>query len=158
MPILRANIDINNTSRKVRVLIDSEAAINLVSKEIATELEKNGLKISREGNMRIKVANGGKALVDKVLEFPIFIGGVRTDPIKFFILENLPFDILIGNPTLEDWEAVLSWRTKVFSLQPVKNSKERFQTNWKTFHGQHWRKPVALLLKVKTILKPYSQN
>ena len=155
MPILKASINVGG-EKKVKVLIDSGAAINLVSGEIASELEKVGIKSTKEGNMRIKVANGKKMLIDKVYLLPIQIGGHTTDPVKFFSLENLPFDILIGNPTLREWEAELSWKTHIFSMQPNKSSAERIQSTWKTFTGQHWRKPISLVTTELTILKPFS--
>ena len=69
---------------------------------------------------------------------------------KFFALENLPFDILVGNPTLREWEAELSWKTHVFSIQPNKSSTDRIQSTWKTFNG--------LVTVEDTVLKPFSQT
>ena len=74
-------------------------------------------------------------LIDRVYNLPIKLGGRVTDSVKFFALENLPFDILIGNPTLREWEAELSWKTHVFSIQPNKSSTDRIQSTWKTFSG-----------------------
>ena len=157
MPLLKASINASG-ERKVTVLIDSGAAINLISGEIVSELEEAGIKSSKEGNMRIKVANGKKMLIDRVYNLPIKLGGRVTDSVKFFALENLPFDILIGNPTLREWEAELSWKTHVFSIQPNKSSTDRIQSTWKTFSGQHWRKPIALVTVENTVLEPFSQT
>ena len=157
MPILKASINVHECSQ-VKVLIDSGAAINLISGEIAAALEKNGTKATKEGNMRIKVADGKRMPVDKVFHIPIQLAGKWTDPIKFFTLENLPFDILIGNPTLERWEADLSWKTFIFSMRPKESSEDRIETKWKVFRGQHWRKPISLVTLDTTTLKPFSQT
>ena len=71
MPILKATINVSqNKNKKVRLLIDSGAAINLISGEIAAELEKGGAQFSREGDMRIKVANGRKCWSTKFFISP----------------------------------------------------------------------------------------
>jgi hypothetical protein len=127
MPILKGSITLAEKRKKVKVLIDSGAAINLISRETASELVKVGIEIRREGNIKIKIANGDKASINEVLRIPIKLGGQWTDTIKFFILKNLPFDILIGNPALEGWKANLSWETKTFSMQPRKASTNRIQ-------------------------------
>ena len=134
MPILKASIAIQDKNRKVRVLIDSGAAINLISRELAEELEKNGIKGEREGNMRIKVANGKKMLVDKVFFLPLKISDRWIDRAKFFVLDHLPFDVLVGNPTLREWEADLSWKTHVFQY-----NRTRARTSGSRLVGKHIR-------------------
>ena len=49
-PLLKASINVSG-ERKVKVLIDSGAAINLILGEIARELEEADIKPSKEGNM-----------------------------------------------------------------------------------------------------------
>ena len=108
MPVLKGLISVSGKPRAIKVLIDSGAAINLISRQIADELSKTGVATTREGNMKIRVANGDRASIDEVLQIPVKLGGQWTDPVKFFVLKNLPFDILIGNPGLTLWEADLS--------------------------------------------------
>jgi hypothetical protein len=158
MPILKGFAIIPEKHKKVRILIDSGAAINLVSRDVAEEFRKAGGKISKEGDVRIKTANGDRTSINEVLNLSLKIGGRRTDLMKFFILKNLPFDILIGNPGLTEWEADLSWKSKLFSLRPSRESTDRIQVNWRNFVGQHWRKPVSLLALEDIILKPFSQT
>ncbi len=84
MPVLKGEIDIpNKLSQKVKILIDSGAAISLISKDIAAELIQNGVRITSEGNLRIKVANGERTSLNETVKISIKVGGRRTDPINF---------------------------------------------------------------------------
>ena len=157
MPVLKGAIKISDGSMKVKILIDSGAAISLISKDTADRLVRAGAKIEREGNMRIKVASGERALINETLTLPIRLGGQWTNPIKFFILKNLPFEVLVGNPTLREWGAELSWETHRFSMRPKGATSDRLQVSWKNFSGQHWRKPVSLLLTDEVVLKPWTE-
>jgi hypothetical protein len=100
MPILKGSVKISSTKRKVKILIDSGAAINLISKATADCLVRAGATIIREGSLRIKVASGERALINETLTLPLCLGGHWTHPTKFFILKNLPFDVLVGNPNM----------------------------------------------------------
>ena len=124
---------------------------------MAAELTKAGVPSTREGNLRIKVANGEKTLVNETFSTTHLIGGHETDPIKFFALQNLPFDILIGNPALKEWGAELSWQRRTSSPKPKKGG-QRIETSWRNFQGQHWRAPVSLIATVNTILTPFTQT
>ncbi len=130
----------------------------LLSREIADELAKSGIKIEKEGGMQIKVANGDKSAINEIVRIPIKLGGQWTDSMKFFILKNLPFDVLIGNPALDELDAELSWKTRLFSIRPRKARDGRIQVNWKNFAGQHWRKPIALAASETIILEPFSET
>jgi hypothetical protein len=39
--------------------------------------------------------------------------------------QNLPFDMLIGNPTLYKWKTELSWHGKTMTITPKTNSSEK---------------------------------
>jgi hypothetical protein len=158
MPVLKASVIAAGKRRRVKVLIDSGAAINLISRELANELIKGGTTFRKEGNMRIRVANGDRTSISDVTDIALELGGEWTDPLKFFVLQNLPFDILVGNPGLTKWEADLSWKTKSFSMRPRASSGERIEVGWKNYTAQHWRKPIALTAAEDIILQPMSQT
>ncbi len=44
------------------------------------------------------------------------------------------------------------------ALRPSKFSDARIQVSWKTFTGQHWRKPIALIASEEIVLKPFSET
>ena len=73
MPVLKGSIRISDSNKKVKILVDSGAAISLISKEIAEKLIRAGAQTKKEGNMRIKVANGEKTLINETLTVPIYI-------------------------------------------------------------------------------------
>ena len=154
MPVLKGAVQISEGTKRIKILIDSGAAISLISRELADKLLKAGAKIAQEKGLRIKVASGERAVLNETLTLPLQLGGQWTDPIKFFILKNLPFDVLIGNTTLKEWKADLSWDTHQFSMKPRKDVSERIQVGWKNFSGQHWRKPVCLLTTENVIWNP----
>ena len=79
MPIFKSAIRISDGNMKVKILIDSGAAISLISKGTADRLVRAGAKIEREGNLRIKVASGERALINKTITLPIRMGGQWTN-------------------------------------------------------------------------------
>jgi hypothetical protein len=158
MPILKGFVNVSEKRRKVKILVDSGAVVNLISRELAEEFLKAGMRTIKEGSMRVKLANGQRERINETLRLPIKIGGRWSDAATFFILKNLPFDIVIGDPCLEEWKGTLSWETKIFSFYPNKDSRDKIRVNWKNFVGQHWRKPISLIASEEIILKPYSQT
>ena len=112
MPTLRGIVG----EEQVRILIDSGAAISLMTKTLADKLCKKGHKTKEAHSVNIKVANGSKETIRETITVPIKLEGQWTNEITFFILQNLPFDILIGNPTLYEWQAQMEWKTKTISL------------------------------------------
>mgnify|MGYP003951870295 CR=1 FL=1 len=92
MPILMAMAGKEN----VKILIDSGAAISL----IADKLRQQGYKTNEAKGINIKVANGTRETIRETITIPIKLEDKWTNEITFFILQNLPFDILIGNPIL----------------------------------------------------------
>ena len=155
MPVLRVRV--GDCQRDVRVLIDSGAGVNLVNADFIAEL---GLcpEAVNGAVMKIKVANGAHASLNRMVIVPLKVGEVVTDPVQFYVLAGLPFDMLIGNPTLKIWEAELSWHRKIFSFQPKVLDKARIWTKWSTFVGQHWRRPIPLMCAEKIKLQPMSQT
>ena len=140
MPILKARIP--GIGRPLRVLIDSGAAISLISEALAELIDKK-FEGHSEDDVRVRVANGSRVSLSRTFNIPLDFEGQVTDPVLLSALPNLPFDVLIGNPTLKRWKVDLSWvdlswATKTFSFQPTKGS-ERYTTKWTSFHGQHWR-------------------
>ena len=108
--------------------------------------------------VRIKVANGVRTELDQVFKLPIFFGKDRTDPVAFYVMPNLPFDLLIGNPTLERWDAKLAWGNHSFSFRPNAAQERRIEVGWSTFTGQHWRRPIPLMCAEEIILKAGTQT
>ena len=96
MPILMAMAGKEN----VKILIDSGAAISLITRKLADKLRQQGYKTKEAKGINIKVANGTRETIRETITIPIKLEDKWTNEITFFILQNLPFDILIGNPIL----------------------------------------------------------
>lgn len=154
MPVLRGLAG----EQQVKILIDSGAAINLITKELAKKLCSQGNKIERTEGINIKVANGLKEAIRETITIPLKLNEQETQRVKFFILQNLPFDILIGNPTLYEWNAIMEWKTKTITLQPFINKEKKLELQWHAYKGQHWRKPVSILCREQIILPPFTQT
>jgi hypothetical protein len=152
MPVLRTKVD--NCQRVLRLLVDSGAGVNLINADLLSELGK--VKTANDREIRIKVADGGRTSLNRVVELSLKFDDIRTDVVRFYVMQGLPFDLLIGNPTLKTWDATLSWGEKTFSFRPRAQSSERVQTKWSTFVGQHWRRPIPLMCAEEIELKPSS--
>ena len=115
MPVLKGEIE--NCDKPLRILIDSGSGVNLINANVAATLDPS-LECKCPQVVRIKVANGVRASLDRTFRIPLKFGAVSADPIICYVIDGLPFDVLIGNPTMDKWQAVLSWATKTFKFQP----------------------------------------
>lgn len=87
--------------------------ISLIWEKMADKLLKGGAKLRTERWIKIKVANGNRASLDYILQKGLRLGGNDTDPIQFFVLKELPFDVFIGNLTLRMGGGVVLEREKI---------------------------------------------
>ena len=83
MPILKGAIRISDGDVKDKILIVSGMAISLILKGTADRLVRAGTKIEREGNLRIKVASGERALINENVTLPIRMGVSGPVPLNF---------------------------------------------------------------------------
>ena len=75
--------------------------------------------------MQIRVANSNKNIIDKAIKLSLHIGGVKSDIRTFMILDDLPFDVILGNRTCKKWKSALTWETDMFEAQPNENDVRR---------------------------------
>lgn len=96
----------------VYALMDSGATPNVVSPRVVERLSL----IPQATNKVLTVANGEKSGVKgKLQDVPVSFDGM-TAGLDFVVLENLPFDIVIGRPTLKRLGGVLDFKAEEVRL------------------------------------------
>ena len=157
MPILPCFIKHGVTITPIRALVDSGASVDLVSEKVAKRLKTQGVKQVEELNpMTVKVANGSKCKISQSMTLILQFGTVTAEAQKFLIMEDLPFDIILGTETLEKWQAVLNWGKRNFSMRPGANV-EQVELRWIKHKGQHWRRPITLVTSETLVIPPQTQ-
>jgi hypothetical protein len=71
-------------------------------------------------------------------------------------MRDLPFDFILGTPTLEKWRAKLDFANKHFSITPGPQA-ETVCAEWSMWRGQHWRKPIILTVQEDFLIPPHTQ-
>ena len=74
------------------------------------------------------------------------------------ILDDLPFDVILGNRTCKKWKSALTWETDMFEAQPNENDVRRVSVDWELYHGQHWRQSVTLIADETVVIPAESQK
>ena len=142
-------------SSPAKILVDSGSTLDLVSGRMARRLQSLGHKvIETSSNVRIKVANGRRSMVNQAMSLQLILNDEHTKPVQWLVLEDLPFDMILGSKTCQKWQSVIDWKRNRFTLTP--NDKE-VEIDWNIYRGQHWRKPVVLLARESITIPPHSQ-
>lgn len=93
-------------------LLDTGATPNVMSLQLAKQL---GLQL-QETKKVVTVANGSRSgVLGKVNCIPVLFESLQVY-MDFVVLENVPFDVVIGRPTLKRLGAVLDFRTEKVCL------------------------------------------
>src|SRR6185437_2884061 len=101
--------------------------------------------------MIVKVANGSKCKISQSMMLTLQFGTVTSEPRKFLIMSDLPFDIILGTETLERWKAALNWSEKLFSICPGTGAGI-VELRWTAHKGQHWRRPITLVMSETAVI------
>lgn len=94
---------------EAHALLDSDAIPNVISNKFVTKLELDVEKTTR----RITVATGVKLQVVAILQdVPAWFDTMKVK-LNFLVVEGLPYDVIIGDPTMEELKAVLDLANRV---------------------------------------------
>ena len=157
-PILQVLVRGTNSVDRVpaKVLVDSGSTLDLVSGKMARKLQRLGHSMHEIATgVRIKVANGRKSVLNQAMMLQLIVHEEHTEPIEWLVLEDLPFDMILGSKTCKRWKAVVDWGKSRFTMTP--NEKE-IAVDWNVYRGQHWRRPVVLTAKETVTIPPHSQT
>ena len=159
MAVVSCEVEAKNLPKAVaiKLLIDSGSAIDIISGKLARKLKLNGVQVSTANTVHIKVANGNKNVINQAMLLHLNFEGVQSDARTFMILEDLPFDALLGSRTCRDWDASLCWKRTVFEAKPHRDLDKRICVEWDVFEGQHWRKPASVIINETITIPPESQ-
>jgi hypothetical protein len=83
MPVLKGEIE--NCDKPLRILIDSGSGVNLINANVAATLDPS-LECKCPQVVRIKVANGVRASLDRTFRIPLKFGAVSADPIICYVM------------------------------------------------------------------------
>ena len=139
-------------SSNIKVLIDSGATLNLISRSfVKTLLATHGQVVSNA--MRdcviadlpvVRVASGQRVTAIGCIDLRLmFSEGLNSELVPFFIFPSLPVQAIIGHSTNTRWKAILSWETKTWQVTPHP-SAQRVIVPWHS-SAPHWRAPLRLL-------------
>ena len=125
---------------------------------MARKLQRKGcVAKAAKKNVRIKVANGKRSILKDVMTLKLQFGMETSEETDFLILEDLPFDFILGHETCRKWGGILNWQAATFSITPGEKAN-RVEMEWNVYRGQHWRSPVHLIARNNTSIKPGEQR
>ena len=139
----------------VKVLVDSGSTLDLISGKMARKLVNMGHQITKvDRGVKIKVANGKKSMLTQAMPLQLMLEDELTESVEWLVLEDLPFDMILGSETCKKWGAIVDWRHSIFSITP---GVKKIEVEWNLYRGQHWRKPVILTVKRTVTIPPHHQ-
>src|SRR5687768_6401611 len=106
---------INN--REVEVIIDSGAAISVITERLRKELN---LPIRGKSNITCTLANGGKIASLGKVNTEIRFDNQVIKPIVLNVIESKQSEIIIGNDLLGEWNANINYNDGILEIQDRK--------------------------------------
>jgi len=130
-------------SRQVNTLIDTGALkANFVSAEIAAWLTSQGaLKEQVESRRRCLVCSVNECtMADTIISFTLeylneSINKLETLNVKAWVLSNLPCDVIIGRPTIEEERLLMDRKIPLSGTQYTFHYKTKLETKTLLFSG-----------------------
>lgn len=96
----------------VRALVDTGATISVISAKLCSRLHK----VLTPALSHVKVADGGTPTISGMCTARVTIAG-RTVPVLFAVLQNCPYDVILGLDFLSDHSALIDCSTGFLSLE-----------------------------------------
>jgi len=103
---------INN--REVEVIVDSGAAISVITEPLRKELK---LPIGEKSDITCTLANGGKIASLGKVNTEIEIDEQLIKPIVLNVIESKQAEIIIGNDLLGEWNANINYNDEILEIQ-----------------------------------------
>src|ERR1044072_7613951 len=108
---MRTQVTIND--RSIETIVDSGAAISVITEKLRKELR---LPITDKSDIACTLANGVKIASLGKIHTEIVIGEMIA-PITLDVIESRQKEIIIGNNTLDEWDAVINYKGKTLELE-----------------------------------------
>src|SRR3984885_755761 len=109
---MKTQLKINN--RDIEVIIDSGAAISVITEKLRKELS---LKIIGKSDITCTLANGGKIASLGKVNTEIEIYEKLVIPITLDVIESNQKEVIIGNDLLNEWNANINYKDKMLELE-----------------------------------------
>lgn len=101
-------------SVKARALVDSGASHDFIARRVATQL---GTQVTTGSRVTVKFADGRSLWTDLEVVTVCLHLGQRTRELRtFVVLEQLQYDVILGQPWLQEVEPIINWRQGHVSL------------------------------------------
>ena len=102
------------SNRDIEVIIDSGAAISVITEKLRKELS---LRIIGKSNITCTLANGEKIASLGKVNTEIEIYEKLVIPITLDVIESNQKEIIIGNDLLNEWNANINYKDKMLELE-----------------------------------------
>src|ERR1700733_14653501 len=122
---MKTQLKINN--RDIEVIIDSGAAISVITEKLRKELS---LKIIGKSDITCTLANGGKIASLGKVNTEIEIYEKLVIPITLDVIESNQREIIIGNDLLNEWNANINYKDKMLELEDEEEKKKKSIPVW----------------------------
>ena len=147
----------------VPMLVDSGASLNLVSSDLVRRLlhDPQGRVATAFKNVPfeelpcVQTAAGTviKALGCVELQLKLQ-GAVKSEPVEFYVFQDLPVQGILGHDTNTKWEAQLSWKDRTWTITPDRG-KGPVVVPWRST-SPRWRAPFKLRAAQDFVVPPKS--
>jgi hypothetical protein len=132
------------TEKKMEALLDSGSEVNVISRgrRFLGGVGWKALGQVGERAWSIRTTNGSRSKVEWCVELSVRLGGSKRKGVRFYIVEGMPVELVVGNGSMARWGAVLDWKRKTVSFD-MGGGRETVE--WKKRGQQHWRHPITLI-------------
>ncbi|KAF9080865.1 hypothetical protein BGX29_004943, partial [Mortierella sp. GBA35] len=113
--------------RTVRVLIDSGASANFISGDLLPQLGKMQYRcVPMRAPVKILLARGQVSTAQDVATLGLRLY-TEDPPVAGIVIDNLRYDLILGQPWLRQWDPQVKWKTGEYQWQG-NTSKQRVQS------------------------------
>jgi hypothetical protein len=130
--------------KRMESLLDSGSEVNVISRVAAEDFKGNWktLKEVGERSWSMRTANGSRTKVEWCVELSVRLGKSKRRGVRFYVVEGVPVELVIGNGSMTRWGVVLDWKRRTVSFD-MGGGEETME--WKKKGQQNWRHPITLI-------------
>ena len=97
--------------KKVEAVLDSGSDVNIVNWEVALTFETTWKTLESVGEKvwSVTTANGSETKVKWCVDLVLGMGKVGLGEVRFYVVKEVPAEVVVGNTTMERWGVVIDW-------------------------------------------------
>jgi hypothetical protein len=99
---------------RMEALLDSGSEVNVISRGAAEAFRGGWKTLEQVGEKAwsIRTANGSRSKVEWCVELSVRLGKSKRKGVRFYVVEGVPVELVIGNGSMARWNTVLDWNKK----------------------------------------------